>query len=399
MGGTSFDVTLIHGGEPSISSERDIDYSVPVRIPMIDIHTIGAGGGSIASVNRAGMLQVGPHSAGSTPGPICYGRGGDLPTVTDANLLLGRVDPSSIPGVGTSVDLGRVEQIVLREIAEPLGLDVAAAAEAIIRVANFNMAAATRLVSLERGHDPRDFAYLAFGGAGPMHAVDLAVELGIPQVIIPRYPGITSALGCIVADIRHDFVKYLDRRLYDLSAEEIEAIFAEHAGEGHRLIEWERVPVEEVRVTHELDMTYEGQTHPFRIPVRGRSFDCDAIREDLHRYFVARFDISNDEVMPVVSNVRTSVVGRRPAIDLKLLFPKVSAPQRADARFRKVHLAGRWHDTAVLRRDSMHVGDVVSGPVIVEQSDSTTVVPPGVEGSVDGYGNIVLYVEHIANLG
>ena len=227
MGGTSFDVALIRDGRPTISSEKDIDYSVPVRIPLVDIHTIGAGGGSIAHVNRAGILQVGPASAGSWPGPICYGRGGELPTVTDANLLLGRVDPTAIAGVTATIDVKTVKEIFVGKIGPKLGLDAIGTAKAIIDVANVNMAGAMRLISLEKGHDPRDFALIAFGGAGPMHAVDLATELGIPNVIIPRFPGITSALGCILADIRHDFVRYVDRLLIDMSKEEANAILGE----------------------------------------------------------------------------------------------------------------------------------------------------------------------------
>src|SRR5690606_2123942 len=277
MGGTSFDVSLIRDGQPTVSSERDIDYSVPVRVPLIDINTIGAGGGSIAQINNAGILQVGPASAGSWPGPICYARGGELPTVTDANFLLGRVDVTSIPSMSAEPDRERVARIIEETIGKPLGLNAIEAARAIIDIANVQMAGATRLVSLDKGHDPRDFAFFAFGGAGPVHAVEIARELGVPKVIVPRFPGITSALGCILADIRHDFVRSFGRALDATAPGEVEAGFAAHAAQGRELIDKEQVAVEDVIVTHEVDVGYQGQTHSSRIAVREGRFDAAVI--------------------------------------------------------------------------------------------------------------------------
>jgi N-methylhydantoinase A len=395
MGGTSFDVSLIRDGQPAISSERDIDYSVPVRVPLIDIHTIGAGGGSIASINSAGILQVGPSSAGSWPGPICYERGGELPTVSDANFLLGRVDITTIPGMSAAPDAERVKRIVEEKIGAPLGLNAIEAAQAIIDIANVQMAGATRLVSLDKGHDPRDFAFFAFGGAGPVHAVEIARELGIPTVVIPRFPGITSALGCVLSDIRHDFVQYFDKPLDAIAPGEVECVFAEQGDQGRALIAQENVAVEDILVRHEVDVGYQGQTHAFRISVRDGAFDPDAVERDFNAYFTDRFSIVIDNVKPVIVNLRTTVVGRRTPIDLRLLSGQ---EQRSGAapRSRRVYFGGKWMETSVVRRENFDFGTRLAGPMIVEQMDSTVVIPPGVTGVVDAYANIILTLEPIA---
>jgi N-methylhydantoinase A len=220
MGGTSSDVALVLGGQPAVSSDLELEYAMPIHVPMIDVHTIGAGGGSIASVDASGMLRVGPESAGATPGPICYARGGTRPTITDANVVLGRLDPDRLLAVDHGVSLATIEAALVQQVGAPLGLDATAAALAIVRVANDRMAGAIRMVSLARGHDPRDFALFAFGGAGPLHAAALARELGIPKVLIPARPGLTNALGCLVADLRHDFVATVNQPLEALAPAE-----------------------------------------------------------------------------------------------------------------------------------------------------------------------------------
>ena len=213
MGGTSTDVALIQDGLPTVSTELELEYAMPIHVPMVDVHTIGAGGGSIAYVDGAGMLHVGPESAGATPGPICYARGGTRPTITDANLVLGRLNPDKLLSVSNPVSLEHVRELIMQHVGRPLGLDVDAAAAAILTIANDKMAGAIRMVSLSRGHDPRDFALFAFGGAGPLHACALARELAIPKVLIPARPGLTNALGCTVADVRHDHVRTINRAL------------------------------------------------------------------------------------------------------------------------------------------------------------------------------------------
>ena len=251
MGGTSFDVALIWDGAPSASAEKDIEYSVPVRVPMIDVHTIGAGGGSIARLDAGGLLKVGPESAVATPGPICYGRGGVRPTVTDANLLLGRVDPSSMPGVRSGMAVEQVAAAFADQIGRQLGLDAHQAAAAVISVANHNMAAAIRQKSVAVGRDPRDFALFAYGGAGPLHAIALARELGVSTVLAPRFPGITSALGCCIADVRATMCDIFGRPLDGEAAAEIDAIFLEQKETGLTELLRKSIDVDSIEVVHE----------------------------------------------------------------------------------------------------------------------------------------------------
>lgn len=241
MGGTSYDVALIVGGQPVITAEKDLAYSVPIRVPMIDIHTIGAGGGSIAHLDKAGMLRVGPESAGSFPGPIGYGRGGTQPTITDANFLLGRINPDAVTGSDSSASLEAISQVIERDIGRPLDMDPIAAAAAIIDIAVNELAGAIRLISIEKGHDPRDFALMPYGGAGPLHAVAIARELGVPKVLVPRFPGLTSALGCILADVRHDFVQTVNLSFDSLDESEVDRLLSAQAREGRALLARESV--------------------------------------------------------------------------------------------------------------------------------------------------------------
>ena len=392
MGGTSFDVTLIRGGVPALSAEKDISYGVPIRIPMVDIHTIGAGGGSIARITKAGLLQVGPQSAGANPGPICYGRGGTEPTVTDANLVLGRLDPAAIPGVAGGVPLETVKARLVEAIGAPLGLDAVQTAAAIIDVASNHLASAIRLVSIEKGYDPRDFALFPFGGAGPLHAVMLARELGVPSVLVPRFPGLTSALGCLLADLRHDFVRTLGVRLAEADATEVDAIFAAQAAAGRKLIADEGVPVSAVDAEHEADLLYRGQSHVIRVPVT-LPFNADQVRTSLEARYKERFDIELIEMTPVLANLRTTVTGRRPPIDLASFAPQGGASLEAAQRgSRKVYFAGQWLETALYAREALPIGATIAGPAIVSQLDTTILIDPGASARVDTLGNLVIAV-------
>ena len=231
MGGTSTDVAMIRAGKAPVSNEIEVEYAMPIHVPMVDVRTVGAGGGSIARIDAGSLLRVGPESAGSTPGPICYGRCGTRVTISDANLILGRL-PAERFGQAAEAARAAMED----QIARPLGLSVEEAAEAVVRIANTHMAGAIRMVSISLGADPRDFALFAFGGAGPLHAVGLARELAVPRVLIPARPGITNALGCVVADLRHYFVRTLNRPLDHVNIETVHAVLAEQESEGRRLI-------------------------------------------------------------------------------------------------------------------------------------------------------------------
>lgn len=392
MGGTSFDVTLIRDGKPNITYEKDIDYSVPIRVPIVDVHTIGAGGGSIASVNAAGILQVGPESAGSTPGPICYGKGGTAPTVTDAAVFLGLIDPEGISGSTERPALRHLGDAIEGAIGEPLGLDATAAAKAILSIAVSHLASAIRLVSIERGHDPRDFALFAFGGGGPLYAVRLARELSIPHVLVPRYPGLTSALGCIIADVRHDFVRTVNQPLADISAPFVDAVLAEQVRTGRQMIESEDVDVSDIVVEHEADLLYEGQSHVFRVAIASPGFDPHRASGEFAERYEERFGTSFADMKPVLMSLRTSVTGRRDALDLKLLSQNMPPLGCGTERERLVDFESGSFPTRILARDGLAPGDRVSGPAIIQQDDSTTAIDPGAEAEVDGYGNLLITV-------
>ncbi len=393
MGGTSFDIAIVRGGVPATTTEKDISYGMPLRVPMVDIQTIGAGGGSIARIDDGGILRVGPESAGATPGPICYGRGGSEPTVTDANLILGRIDARAIGGLDSAPDIDAVRRIVGAKIGAPLGLDEAEAASAILRVVDHQMAGAARLVSVDKGHDPRAFALFAFGGAGPMHATAIARELGVPHVLVPRFPGITSALGCVLADVRHDFVRTLHQPLAKVDPAEADRILASQAADGRALLEREGVTVTAVEVDHEADLFYRGQSHVFRVAVASPGFSAAAVREAFAALYRESFDIVLPEMQPILVNLRSTVRGIRPPIDLAL-EPAAGETTLEAARIetRPVYFDGAWAETPVYRRERLPGDAVIAGPAVIQQLDTTILVEPGSEARADAFGNLVVTV-------
>jgi N-methylhydantoinase A len=391
MGGTSTDVALIHGGAPEVSAELTIAYGLPIHVPMVDVRTVGAGGGSIASVNAAGMLTVGPESAGSEPGPICFGRGGTRVTVTDANLLLGRLDPTRLLSVRNAPPLQAVRAAMAEQIAMPLGLGVEAAAEAVVALGNTHMAGAIRMVSLSRGHDPRDFVLFAFGGAGPLHAVALARELGVPEVFVPARPGLTNALGCLVADLRQDFVQTLNRAVGDLDMEAVAAVLDDHAARGRAANADEAAEIVETDVVHAADMQFRGQTHLIRVPLDRHRLTHDALQAAFEQAYFRRFQVELPEVRAVLVNLVTTVVGRRRMLDLgRLLDPAKQAATVAEARTgqRALYCAGNWHDALIYDRERLPRGGEIQGPAIIQQTDATTIVEPGTRARVDALGNL-----------
>ncbi len=396
MGGTSFDIAIVKGGVPAITTEKDISYGMPLRVPMVDIQTIGAGGGSIARVDAGGILSVGPHSAGATPGPICYGRGGAEPTVTDANLLLGRIDPGAIAGLDTGLESAAVRSAIKEKIGEPLGLDEIEAAAAIIRVVDHQMAGAARLVSVDKGHDPREFALFAFGGAGPLHATAIARELGVPHVVVPRFPGITSALGSVLADVRHDFVQTLHTPLDGVRPDEADHILAAQAREGRDVLAREGVAVASVEVSHEADLFYRGQSHMFRVAVDSPGFATDSVRQRFAALYLERFDILLPEMQPILVSLRTTIRGIREAPDLDLVSagPGTSLP---DARLttRPVFFEDAWHDTPIYARDQLPENAKIVGPAIIQQLDATVLVEPRSTARVDRTGNLIVDVPRV----
>ena len=398
MGGTSFDVSLIADGKSALFPQTSIDFGMVIRTPMIEITTIGAGGGSIAWVDRGGLLQVGPESAGSDPGPVCYGLGNDRPTVTDANVVMGRINAERpIGGKLERLDVEASKAAILEQVAKPLGLDVMVAAEAIIRVANAKMAGAIRLVSVERGHDPKSFSAMPFGGGGALHTGALIKEVGLKSALVPRYPGVTSALGCVIADMRHDRVMTINQMLDELDATALDRQMSETAAVGQALLDEADVVFEGVDYDFELDMHYLGQTHTVAVPLpldfKGDSTGVtrEIIRDAFEATYLQTYSRLLDGIAIRIMNLRVTVVGRRPKFDLSILAPKTDKGAKVRASgLRQVWSDGAWHDAAVHERLGLPVGTAVPGPAILEQPDTTIFIDPDLEGEVDRYGNLVI---------
>jgi N-methylhydantoinase A len=390
MGGTSTDVALIHGGVPEVSSELSIDYGLPIHVPMVDVRSVGAGGGSIASLNAASVLKVGPESAGAMPGPICYGRGGTDPTITDANLVLGRLDPAGLTAVEGTVDVEAVRAGVGDRLARPLGFSIEDAAAAVLKLANTHMAGAIRLVSLSRGHDPRDFVLFAFGGAGPLHAVAIARELGIPEVLVPARPGLTNALGCLVADLRQDLVNTINAPLATLDMAVVRSTLQAQRAQGEVVNAAEKDEIVETQVRHAADMQFRGQTHLLRVAIPSPAVSRDELQALFEAAYYARFHVRLPEIRAVLVNLVTSVIGRRRGLDLATLAGTAEGPALIDVR--ELYADGRWHSAAVYARDRLRPDDRIEGPAVVQQVDATTVIEPGAVAVVDQIGNLRITV-------
>ncbi|KQZ15403.1 hydantoinase [Mesorhizobium sp. Root554] len=395
MGGTSTDVALIRNAEPAVSNEIEIEYGMPIHVPMVAVHTVGAGGGSIARVDAAGLIQLGPESAGANPGPICYGRGGSEPTVTDANLVLGRLAPKKLLAVDHPISMESVTRIFEDKIGRATGLSGVDAAGAVLRLGNIKMAGAIRMVSVARGHDPRDFSLFAFGGAGPLHASALARELGLPRVLVPARPGITNALGCVVADMRHDFVNTINQPVGGLDVAQAAGILARHRSEGAALIAKEAVTPETIRVTHSADMQFIGQTHIINVPLPSPHIERAVLQDLFERAYFARFRVELPEIRAVLVNLNTSVTGVRTPLDLSRLIDPAGRASSLDAALREVRpvwYGGTWHDTPVYDREKLPLDAAIEGPAILEQMDCTTVMEPGDRAQSDADGNLVVEV-------
>ncbi len=391
MGGTSTDVALVRGGVPEVSAELTIDYGLPIHVPMVDVRTVGAGGGSIAFVNNAGMLQVGPHSAGSTPGPIGYGRGGTRPTITDANLVLGRLDPDRLTAVTSPVSMAEIRAIFERELAKPLGLSVEDAAAAVIRLGNTFMAGAIRMVSLSRGCDPRDFTLFAFGGAGPLHAVALADELGLKEVLVPARPGLTNALGCLVADLRQDMVRTINAPLDTFDMNQLAAILTEQREHGLAINSAEASEIVETRIVHGVDMQFRGQTHLIRIALPSATMRREEIQSLFEKAYFDRFRVTLPEIRCVIVNLVTSVVGKRRAFPIRTLLDVQARKSRVEEAVigeRQVYAEGRWFKARIYAREALPLDAVIHGPAVIQQIDATTVLEPGSVLRIDADGNL-----------
>jgi N-methylhydantoinase A len=394
MGGTSFDVGLIRGGEAATSADHEIDYNVPLQVPVVDVHTIGSGGGSIAHVDAAGLLHVGPESAGSRPGPIAFSRGGERFTVTDANVLLGRL-PEDLLATSQRANTEAIAAGALRDVGDALGLSAEDAALAVLRVVNNAMAGAIRSVSLQRGHDPREFVLISYGGAGPVHAAELARELAIPTVVVPLRPGIISALGCVVANVRHDYTQTVNRNLAELEPATVRTILEEQAARGREELDEAYDEYASVEIRFEADLQYAGQTHVVSVALSDVDINPTELRTSFEAAYAERFGLTNPELAAVLTNLRTTAVGTRElgSLSESLLSPAPADSAPEPARRRRVRFPAGWaEDCPIYDRDALSPGHSFSGPAIVEQSDTTTVVPPDTRVDVDRHGNLLITI-------
>jgi N-methylhydantoinase A len=396
LGGTSFDVSVIANGKAAVAAQTTIEFGLVIRTPMVEITTIGAGGGSIAWVDRGGLLQVGPESAGSVPGPVCYGQGNTRPTLTDAQVVLGRINATRpLGGELKSLDVEAARGAIGAHVGVPLGLTADDAAAAIVRVADARMAGAIRLVSIERGHDPAQFVAMPFGGGGALHVGALIREVGLKCALVPRFPGITSALGCVLADLRHDTVQTLNLALDNLQSTVLEIRMGAAGREASSVIKAAGIPVERIDVLYELDMHYIGQTHTVAVPLPIEA-DARGVSESIVRKaFEAAYSASFSRLLPGLAvrivSLRVAAIGRRPAFDFSVFTPDASASREAaKAGSRPVWFDGGWRETSIWTRLALPAGTVIEGPAILEQPDATTVIEPGFVGRVDALGNVIV---------
>ena len=396
MGGTSFDVSLVAESVAALTPQTAIDFGMVVRTPMIEITTIGAGGGSIASLDASGLLTVGPESAGSDPGPVCYGLGNTRPTVTDANLILGRINPDRpIGGKLDRLDVDAAREAIRKNLSDLLGISVEEAAEAILRLANAKMAGAIRLVSIEKGHDPAKFAAMPFGGGGALHTGALIKEVGLGSALVPRFPGVTSALGCVVADMRHDRVQTVNRLLSSIDAVALGAELQSVADATESVVTSAGAAFARIDRVFEFDMLYLGQTHTVAVAVDpAEGLTTEAIQTAFNTAYRTAYGRLLDGIPVRVMNYRVTVIGRRPAFDMAVFAPKDGKP--ADAcriGTRTVWAEGAFHQAGLYDRLSLAVGERIAGPAILEQPDTTIFVDPGLYAVVDSFGNLVIRPE------
>jgi len=404
IGGTTAKVALVDDGVPALADAFEVGAAsrptttasrgqgYPVKTPVVSLVEIGAGGGSIAAIDPGGALTVGPESAGATPGPACYGKGGNSATITDANLVLGRLNPDFFLGGSLTLDAARALTAIERDVATPLGVSVEKAAQAIIDIANAKMISAIEFISIQQGIDPREYALVPSGGAGPLHAVAIAAALGLRSVVIPQMPGLNSALGMLATDIKHDFVRTLYRPMKKLTAAALWSLLDEMAATGQELLEKNHVPADRREIQYEAEVCYVGQSYALRIPVpadRGEAvlaqLDC-AFRASHQQ----KYGFASETDPTLISNLRVRALGRvaRPRLGSGVAGRGAAAALKGH---RTVHF-DRPVDTPVYDRSLLGAGDVFVGPAIIEQMDTSTVVPDGASVAVDASGSLVITI-------
>lgn len=390
MGGTSTDVSLAYEGQSRVTKDWYIEFGYPIRFASIEVLTIGAGGGSLAWTDAAGSLRNGPQSAGAYPGPACYGNGNTQPTNTDANVTLGRLG-TSLAGGKVTLDPELAVAAVEEGVARPFGLGLHEAADAIVKVANANMSDAVRLISISRGYDPRDFALVAFGGAGALHGVDVARELSIPVVIVPPNPGVTSALGCLLVDMQHDFSQSCMVGADEAEPAEIEAQFGELEKEALARLTHEGVAEGDIVLQRSIDMMYRGQWRSLAVNAPRPIGKIADLVDSFHAEHQREYNFRRDDAPVSFFRLNLKAIGVVPKAEFAVHAPTGATPEPASRR--RVWFDGEGLDTPVYNRDELPCGFVFEGPAIVEQLDSTTVVPPGASAEVDRFLNIIIRVK------
>jgi len=393
MGGTSCDVSIIEGKELLMTTEFELDFDVPINVPSVDIKTIGAGGGSIAWVDKGGSLRVGPQSAGAIPGPACYGRGGEEATVTDANLLLGRLGVDSLleGGIRLNVELARR---AIGKVAQALSLDIMETARGIIRIVNENMAAAIRRVSIERGRDPRNFSLLAYGAAGPMHAAFIAEIVGVPEVIISSNAGVLSALGCTSVDIKHDYERTFYSPVADVGLEELNKAYSNLEDEGRKVLEKEGISEKDIELTRKAMMRYIGQTYEVETPLSLGQVTREKLNqllEDFHTTHIKEYGFLRRDAPVAIVDLRSTLAGKLGKAPLLAYKEDKEESGYAIKEQREVYFESiGFISTSIYRGEELSPGNVIEGPAVVEWRDSTVVVPPKRFAKMDKFRNMVV---------
>jgi len=403
MGGTTAKSSIVVDGRPQVTTEYEISplehgerivrgSGHPIKTPVVDLVEVGAGGGSVAWIDPGGALRVGPTSAGADPGPACYGMGGEEPTITDANVVLGRINPDYFLGGEMSLDAG-ASRNALEGIAGELGIGIVEAAEGIIRVANSTMARSIRYVTTERGYDAREFSIVAFGGAAPVQVVDLAETVGVGEIIIPPSPGVFSAFGFLVADVMHHYVKTVYMKASEADAERVEAIFADMEERGLEQLDEDNAPREDRRLDRSLDVRYVGQSHELNVPVPSEIGEdgIAGIVDSFHGIHEKHYGYSMPDEEVALVSFRLVARGMRSKPSIEMKTTRAGDVQEALKGSRLVHFAdGGWVECDVYDRELLNPGSLVRGPCVVEEWDTTTIVNAGFGAEVDSWGNLLL---------
>ena len=387
VGGTSFDVSIVENGKGLITRDHEIEWEIPCIVPMLDIHSVGAGGGSIGWVDEGGSLRAGPKSAGSAPGPVCYGLGGTAPTITDANLLLGRIEPT----LGGKMTLDKpAAEAAMERLATEIGLPAIETADGMIRIACENMAQAVKKVLVSRGRDPRDFILASFGGAGTMHACFVAESMNIPKVIMPIHAGVASAFGATAMDLRHDLEAFYFSSVADADLATVNGLFERLEAEAIRLLEADGVRRDRIELQRTAQMRYVGQTYEVETPFPSHPLtraDIPGIEQTFHKFHEREYGVSSDDFAPALVSVAVTAIGHMEAPPSVEVGANGGDPIKGE---RDIYFNRAWHRSKVYNGHALAPGASVAGPSIVEYEHACAVLPPNSVATVDAFGNLII---------